>query len=441
MNKKSFILFTLIFFSIFQLSAQWRCKSEIGSYMKPIFKENNHFTWAAELLISGAVIDHYVATNDFAILALNFQNQKHKLYLEGGVKFYNIYDFKNNLNPYHLRPGFKELFYQYSSKNFGKIKIGMHSMRSNDDYLLNERAIGITYKLPLKVGTLSLNGGSVQKDFSINGTFCTTGYLYDVIPDKSRSLVGNGFGQTNFVLLSYDFKPEWKKKSTSEFEEVSEFQSEESTKWTPKVANLGVVAYSEFGTWIPKPVSLAGIYSSIDLGASFYLFPEILYQIYQDSVTLKAQQGVVYSVKLVKRFNWKNEHQTQFNIHYIGFSGFTDGVVAMNSFSNIFGGTILRLDVPELPFVKTGLRHIMKGKKEDSFINNMEVKAYGTMQLTQQKMWELDAELGKTFHFKSKFEFGFLVNLQYAYMYAPFDGITNPYRNAHLFRIETRLTF
>ena len=441
MNKKSFILFSLIFFTIFQLSAQWRCKSEIGSYMKPIFKENNHFTWAAELLISGAVIDHYVATNDFAILALNFQNQKHKLYLEGGVKFYNIYDFKNNLNPYHLRPGFKELFYQYSSKNFGKIKIGMHSMRSNDDYLLNERAIGITYKLPLNVGTLSLNGGSVQKDFSINGTFCTTGYLYDVIPDKPRSLVGNGFGQTNFVLLSYDFKPEWKKKSTSEFEEVSEFQSEESTKWTPKVANLGVVAYSEFGTWIPKPVSLAGIYSSIDLGASFYLFPEILYQIYQDSVTLKAQQGVVYSVKLVKRFNWKNEHQTQFNIHYIGFSGFTDGVVAMNSFSNIFGGTILRLDVPELPFVKTGIRHIMKGKTEKSFMNNMEIKLYGTTQLMKDNLWEFDAELGKTFHFGKEQGFGLLVNLQYAYMYAQFDGLSNPFRSAHLARIETRITF
>lgn len=440
MLKKSFIVLVLSL-SIFQLSAQWRCKSEIGSFMKPIFKDNNHFTWAAEFLISGAVIDHYVATNDFAILALNFQNQKHKLYLEGGIKFYNIYDFKNDLNPYHLRPGIKEFFYQYSSKNIGKIKIGIHSMRSNDDYLLNERVLGITYKLPLKVGTLSLNGGSVKKDFSINGTFCTTGYLYDIIPDKTRSIVGNGLGQTNFVLVSYDFKPEFKKKSTSEFEEVSEFQAEETKKWAPKVENLGIVAYSEFGTWIPKPVSLAGIYSSIDLGASIYLFPEVLYQIYQDSITLKAHQGLVYSVKLVKRFNWKNEHQTQFNIHYIGFSGFQDGVVAMNSFSNIFGGTILRLDVPELPFVKTGLRHIFKGKKETSFINNMEIKAYGTMQLTKQKMWELDAELGKTFHFNSKFEFGFLVNLQYAYMYAPFDGITNPYRNAHLFRIETRLTF
>ena len=439
MIKKNFIVFFLIFLSISPLSAQWRCKSEIGSYMKPFTKNNNHLTWAAELLFSGAVVDHYLATNDMAIIALNYQNKKNKFYLEGGVKFYNIYDFKNELNPYHLRPGLKELFYQYNSNKLGKLKIGMHSMRSNDDYLLNERAIGISYKVPLKVGTLSLNGSSVLKDFSINGTFCTTGYLYDIIPDKPRSIVGNGFGQTNFVLMSYDFKPIGKRKSKSEFEEQSEFQTEESTKWTPKIANLGIVGYTEFGRWIPNPIILTGLYSSIDLGSSFYVFPEVLYQVYQDSITFNTQQGLVYSLKMVKRFNWNNRQQTQFNIHFIGFSKFNEGAIAMNSFSNIFGGTILRLDVPELPFIKTGIRHILKSEKERSMINNMEVKVYGTMQLSQQKMWELDAEIGKTFHFKSKF--GFLMNLQYAFLHAPFDGITYPYRNAHLFRIETRLTF
>ncbi len=420
---------------------QWRCKSEIGSYMKPIIKNNNHFTWAAEFLLSGAVIDHYVATNDFAILALNFQNKQHKLYLEGGVKIYSIYDYKNDLNPYHLRPGFKELYYQYSSEKMGKIKLGMHSMRSNDDYLLNERVLGVTYKLPFKVGTLSVNGGSVVKDFSINGTFCTTGYLYDIMPDKVRSLVGNGLGQTNFALITYDFKPEFKKKGDSEFEEVSEFETTEKEYKGPTVENLGFAAYTEFGSWIPNPVSLAGVYSSIGLGKSFFIFPEVLYQFYQDTFNSKFNQGIVYSVKLVKRFNWKNNHQTQFNIHYIGFTGFNDGAVAMNSFSNIFGGTVLRLDVPELPFVKTGIRHIMKGKTENSFLNNLEIKLYGTTQLTKKNMWELDAELGKIFHFGKKKGLGLLINLQYAYMYAQFDGLSSPFRGAHLARIETRITF
>lgn len=438
--KKTIFITILILFT-FSISAQWRCKSEIGTYLKPFSKGNDRLQWSFELLVSGAVIDHYVATNDMAILALQYQKKQHKFYLEGGVKFYNIYDFKNDLNPYHLRPGFKELFYQYSSKKMGKVKLGIQSMRSNDDYLLNERVLGVTYKLPLKTGTISMNTGTVNKDFSINGTFCTTGYLYDIMPDKVRPLLGNGIGQTNFILFSYDFKPVFKKKSESEFENVDEFSSEDETKKLISVENLGIVAYSEFGSWIPKPVSLAGLYSALDLGHQFYIFPEVLYQVYQDSVNNKAQNGIVYSLKLVKRFNWNNGDQTQFNIHYIGFKGFDENTQALNRFSNIFGGTVLRLDVPELPFIKMGFRHILDGKTDHSFADNMEIKLYGTSQIGKQNMWEIDGEIGKTFHFNNFFKFGLLLNLQYAYIYAPFDGISNRYRGAHLFRIESRLTF
>lgn len=439
MMKKT-LLFILTLTLLNTISAQWRCKSEIGSYLKPITKENGLFSWAFELLVSGAVIDHYVATNDFAILALQYQKKQHKLYLEGGIKFYNIYDFKNKLNPYHLRPGFKELFYQFSDQNWGKLKVGIQSMRSNDDYLLNERVLGITYKVPLKTGAISLNAGTVKKDFSINGTFCTTGFLYDIMPDKVRPILGNGLGQSNFAMVSYDFKPMFKKKEVSEFEEFSEFESEVDQKKSVSLENLGIVAYSEFGSWIPKPITLAGLYASIDFGHQFYLFPEVLYQVYQDS-SVQVQNGMIYSLKLVKRVNWKNGDQTQLNIHYIGYEGFKGNSMAMNSFSNIFGGTVLRLDVPELPFIKTGIRHIIEGKTEQSFAHNMELKLYGTTQIGTQNMWELDGEIGKTFHFDKYIKFSVLLNLQYAYLVAPFDGISNPNRGAHLFRIESRITF
>ena len=438
---RKILVLTIVIFSFINIaSAQWRCKSEIGTYLKPFTKKVPQLTWSFELMVSGAYIDHNVATNDFGILALNFQHKKHKIYVEGGVKVYDIYDFKNKLNAYHLRPGAKEVFYQYSGKKMGKITLGMHSMRSNDEYLLNERAVGVTYKLPLKVGTLTLNAGSVKKDFSINGTFCTTGYLYDIMPERVRRLGGNGLGQTNFALISYDFKPERKKKTEDEFGSEDEFGfTEEPKKYAPKVNNLGVVAYTEFGSWIPKPVSLGGLYANIDLGAGVYLSPELLYQHYQDSLSTNLH-GLVYAAKLVKRFNWNNSHQTQLNVYYFGFHGFTENTIAMNSFSNIFGGTILRLDVPELPFVKTGIRHIFPKDLKSSLLKNLELKLFGTTQMIKNGMWEFDFEMGKTFHTSKLFKMGIMINLQYAYMFGPFDGISCPYRGANMVRLECRFT-
>lgn len=439
MRKNLFLTIVIISF-INIASAQWRCKSEIGTYLKPFTKKVPQLTWSFELMVSGAYIDHHVATNDFGIIALNFQQKKHRVYFEGGVKVYDIYDFKNKLNAYHLRPGAKEVFYQYSGKKMGKITLGMHSMRSNDEYLLNERAVGVTYKLPLKVGTLSLNAGSVKKDFSINGTFCTTGYLYDIMPDRVRPKLGNGLGQTNFALVSYDFKPERKKKVVDEFGSEDEFGStEEPKKYAPKVNNLGVIAYTEFGSWIPKPVSLGGLYTTIDLGAGFYFSPELLYQHYQDSLSTNLH-GMVYAAKLVKRFHWNNNHQTQLNVYYFGFHGFTENTIAMNSFSNIFGGTILRLDVPELPFLKTGIRHIFPKDIKSSLLKNLELKLFGTTQMIKNGMWEFDFEMGKTFHTSKLFKMGIMINLQYAYMFGPFDGISSPYRGANMVRLECRFT-
>jgi hypothetical protein len=438
--RKTLFVSILLFSFITIASAQWRCKSEIGTYQKPISKKVPQLTWSFELMVSGAYIDHHVATNDFGILALNFQHKKHKIYLEGGVKVYDIYDFKNKLNTYYLRPGAKEFFYQYSDKKLGRITLGMHSMRSNDEYLLNERAVGITYKLPLKVGAITLNAGSVKKDFSINGTFCTTGYLYDIMPERVRQLGGNGLGQTNFTLISYDFKPERKKKVVDEFGSEDEFAStDEPNKYAPKVNNLGVVGYTEFGSWIPKPVSLGGIYANIDLGAGIFLSPELLYQHYQDSLSTNLH-GLVYAAKLVKRFNWKTNHQTQINLYYFGFHGFTENTIAMNSFSNIFGGTILRLDAPELPFIKTGIRHIFPKDLKSSFFKNLEFKLFGTTQMIKDGMWEFDFEVGKTFHTSKLFKMGIMINLQYAYMFGPFDGALLPYRGANMVRLECRFT-
>ena len=60
--------------------------------------------------------------------------------------------------------------------------------------------IGANYRLSIGNIDFNLLGGSVLKEFARNGTFCTLGYLYNIIPARNRAILGKDFGQTNLSM-------------------------------------------------------------------------------------------------------------------------------------------------------------------------------------------------------------------------------------------------
>jgi hypothetical protein len=354
-------------------SAQWECPSRLAGALKPI--GDTDFMWGAEVTTSAGWRKDNYAGNLMGFVGLNYTSGKNSFYVEGGLKSwlrgsdkqysYTNYDteavtYKDDRTG-KVVPGLREAFYRYSGER-NTLTLGLQSAKSDDPYLLNERIVGANYLF--RAGKLKINaiGGSVMQEFARNGRFCTLGYLYnDIVVGRPRLLMSNSFGKTNFAMLTAAFLPE---------KQVDEFGSGNASVFS--FDKLGLVAYGEFGSLLPHPTALGGLYSEMSV-AGVTLKPEVLLQ------TSKGNNALLYNLTAEKTFTWSPKQTTRLFAQYFGYAAIDDGARAVNSFSNLFLGDVLRQDVLDGPLVSAGVKHSFTPLR-------LSVKLQGTMQTKASSM-------------------------------------------------------
>ncbi|MBP1664754.1 MAG: iron-sulfur binding protein [Bacteroidetes bacterium] len=342
-RKRNVISVVLIMFFAVQGYAQWECPSRMGAALKPIGGSN--LMWTSEITTSGGFIGDYKIANLMLFGGLDYSINHHTFYVEGGVKNWVRNDSLNITNSQALKFGMREAFYRYSNDN-NKLTLGLQSTKSDDYFLINERMAGANYKATFGNFNLNLLGGSVLKQASRNGTFCTVGYLINVVPGRERALIGNKFGQTNVSMVSLTYVPS----SGGSDEFSSEFSSSDISKSIFKLNEVGGLAYYEFGSGKTISPFITGIYGSASL-AGINLKPELLYQAAENN------HALLYNIEVNKDINWSGGQLTKLMARYYGLHEISDGAVALNSYSNVFAGDVLRLDALELPFFQAGIKH------------------------------------------------------------------------------------
>ncbi len=407
---KYLCLCILVFLSI-SLYGQWECPSQLGGSLKPL--GDSKLMWGTEITSAAGYLTNNSIYNTMGLLGVDYTSGNHTFYGEGGFKYWNRSDYNLNINYHNSRFGLRELYYQNHS-SLGDISLGLQSMRSDDNYILNERVVGVNYKKSTDRFNINIFGGSVTRDFARNGTFCNVAYLYDLLPYTNRTLLGTSLGQTNLAGFTLGYKP-----STSTLGNDDGLGTTDANTSHPfvHIESIGMAFYSEFGSWITTPHILSGLYSNIEIGNDYWIKPEVLYQ------EAKNNRAIIYSSKLQKTFTWANSHRTAVEVSYYGLAAIDKDATAANLFSNIFSGSVLRLDSPDLPFYQIATKHSIPSIKTH-------VKLQYTGQAKSNPMSELDVELGRKLFGK------LLINGTYGYIKSPMLS-----KDPNLFRVELRFDF
>ena len=351
-----------LFLSTTSLFAQWECPSRIGGNLKPFTPAFSNLTWAGELTTTAGSTGDYAVGNLMGFGAIDYSTEKTTLYVEGGVKSWK----RINANGYHNEGhnfGLREAFFQYrgSSQN---LNIGLRSTQGDDPYLLNERVMGVDYKQTLGNWNVRALTGTVMNRFARNGTFCTLGYLYNIVPGRERALLGRHFGETNLAMLTLNYRPGSKPSTTDEFASSDgltsnndfaasdEFggASKKAVTSLFKLVNAGALAYTEYGVLVPIKALYGGLYAEFEV-AGITLRPEIILQ------SATANHALLYNITAQKEITWSNQQQTKVFGRFIGILKIDSTAHALNSFSNVFAGEVLRLDAIELPIFQCGIKH------------------------------------------------------------------------------------
>jgi len=360
MQKVKTALLAAILLGSISLFAQWECPSRIGGNLKPFTTAFPNLSWAGELTTTGGTTGDFAIGNAMAFAALDLSFDKITFYAEGGVKSWK----RINANGYHNEGynfGMREAFFQYRGTN-QTLNLGLRSTQSDDYYLINERVLGVDFKQNLGNWNIHALTGTVQNRFARNGTFCTLGYLYNIVPGRERQLIGRSFGETNLAMLTLNYRP-GSKTSTDEFS-ASEFTNNDefstpSKKQVPnlfKLVNAGALAYTEYGSAIATKALYNGLYAEVEV-AGITLKPEIILQ------SASANQALIWNLTVQKEISWSNQQQTKIFGRYIGVIKIDSTARALNSFSNVFAGEVLRLDAIELPLFQCGIKHSIPSLK------------------------------------------------------------------------------
>ena len=451
MQKVKTALLAALLLSTTSLFAQWECPSRIGGNLKPFTSEFPNLSWAGELTTTAGTTGDYAIGNAMAFGALDLSTEKTTLYLEGGIKSWK----RINANGYHnegYNLGFREAFFQYrgTSQN---LNIGLRSTQGDDYYLLNERVLGLDYKQTLGNWNFRALTGTVMNRFARNGTFCTLGYLYNIVPGRERQLIGRKFGETDLALLTLNYRPGSKPSTsdefsnsdglgtTNEFAATDEFSApaKKSARSIFKLVNAGALAYTEYGNAVAAKALYGGLYAEVEV-AGITLKPEIILQ------SASANQGLIWNLTAQKEITWSNQQQTKIFGRYIGMIKIDSTAHALNSFSNVFAGEVLRLDAIELPIFQCGIKHSIPSLKASiklqAALQTGETRGYvynlWNSPPTNDRMQEYDLVVSKNIgqHLLINGHFGYLVYPQMTGRAYVYETNRTPWG-----KVEMRLTF
>jgi len=382
------------------LYSQWECPSALAANLKPVV-DSSPVSWGIELITAGGLMTDKSYLQEMVFAGVDYTIGKHHFYAEGGYKFWLKNTKVDDKTITNQNYGIRELFYNYSTEKTNLI-VGFHSMVMDDHFILNERAYGVSYRHTMSKFTLNLSSGSVTKDFARNGTFCSKGFVYDVIKDIPRAHLGNSIGQSNFAgaVITYDpqkIVEEPKEEKDSAGVEEDEFSSNDEFGGTDEFStqnnepnkkpfitldDVGAVVYDEFGKIFQNRRILAGLFATFELPAGFYILPEVLYQ------NNDSNNAIIYFVNLYNEIDWKNRQRSTISLYYYGKYDINKDAKAFLSFSNIFAGEVLRMDAINMPFYQIDLKH--------SFMKyRLRLKLQYTKQIFDEKMEELDLSISK----------------------------------------------
>jgi hypothetical protein len=435
--KKILLVCTLTLLIAAHAAAQWECPSRIGGNLKPLSILSDNLTWATEITTSAGYAGTDGIANAMAFLALDYSWNRFTIYGETGFKSWIRTD-GNGYNNQKFSYGMREGFLKYHTDN-QSITIGLQSTKSEDYYLINERMNGINYKA--NFGNWSLNAltGTVRERFSRNGTFCTLGYLYNIVPGRQRTLIGRTFGETNPAMLTVSYHPHTKvagASGTDEFAATTDEFAPSSNEL--KIVTVGAFLYHEYGSLIEHSALFSGLFAEAKtLGTTFK--PEIILQ------SANANRALLYSLTLQKEIEWSSGQQTRLFGRYIGIYTIDSTAKALNSFSNVFAGEVLRMDALEMPIIQAGVKHSFPKLKASLKLQvaiqtdqptGYLVDPYNPVQPTQ-RMQEYDLMFSKNFgqHLLMNAHLGYLT---YPKMTEPFvyEAKHTPWG-----KIEMRLTY
>jgi len=451
MQKVKTTLLSALLLSSTGLFAQWECPSRIGGNLKPFTASFPNLTWAGEFTTTAGSTGDYAIGNLMAFGALDYSTEKTTFYVEGGVKGWKRLDFNGYHNEGH-NFGLREAFFQYrgTTQNFN---IGLRSTQGDDPYLINERVAGLDFKQTIGNWNFRALTGTVMNRFARNGTFCTLGYLYNIVPGRERGMLGRHFGETNLAMLTLNYRPGSKPSTTDEFvgsdgltantgdfAATDEFANPSKKKAQSlfKLINGGALAYTEFGNLIATKALYSGLYTEVEV-AGITLKPEIVLQ------SASANQGLIWNITAQKEITWSNQQQTKVFGRYIGLVQIDSAAHALNSFSNVFAGEVLRMDANELPIFQCGIKHsipsIKTSLKLQAALQTGTPRGYVHNEWlpmpTISRLQEYDMVLSKNFgdHVLMNAHFGYMV---YPQMTSVYNYVTN---KTPWGKIEMRLTF
>jgi len=397
LEKKLKILVILFLFISISGYSQWVCRSKLGAHLKP-FKKDFPLLWAAEITLGhGYMTDERQITNAMMFATLDYSWKKHQIYVEGGTKAWrNTYKGPGQYDVESHGPGgffqkqrfgIRDVFYRYKKED-NSIVVGFQQFTLGDYFLVNERALGLSYKNTFGSWDINVNGGSVLKDFSRFGTFCSINYLYNTIRDRVYPVLGENIGETNFAAIVATWTP--KEKETEggddEFGEFSEFGDEPKNKI---FKNASLIGYTEFGTLIPEMRYHFGVNSLFEFPFKIKLKTEVLNQ------TIINNNALIYYVNLSRTFNFGSKGQSFINLKYYGKYNIDENAMAYASFSNLFIGEVMRMDMMDMPLYQFAFKHrVPKWKSQ--------IKIQLTQQFDYQHISEFNVAIGKTFFHHAK---------------------------------------
>ncbi len=383
MNR--FIILTAFVVFSTLLNAQWNCRSRMGASLKPVGQSN--LMWGVELETSQGYLTNSHISNSMAFLGLDYSTNHSTFYFEGGLKYWRQKDLDTDYLFNNHRFGLREAFYKYQAGK-SNLLLGLHSASLNDNYLLNERMLGLSYKYANDQWRVNVSVGSVSNDFARNGIFCSTCYLYDIIPNRTINNISSDLWKTNLAALTLSFLSGKKSGAGEfssdglgdEFSSMTDFQTDASFK----VKELGWALYSEFGSQVDTSFITTGLFADFTLGENFSFKPEVLYQAGENN------NGIIYNLKVQKDFIWSNMQKSSLLFSYYDFTDISTDANVLNRFSNILAGEVLRLDAAEMPIFLTSFKHTIPKAKAHLKLQYAWSNHISSMQ-------EFDLQCGKIF--------------------------------------------
>ncbi|MFH2094512.1 MAG: hypothetical protein ABIJ16_02335 [Bacteroidota bacterium] len=379
--KSKIILAAIIILSSSMAFTQWECRSKLGAHLKP-FKKDFPLLWAIEQTSGHGYMNDRNITNLMVFAGLDYSFKKNQFYIEGGSKgWHNSLGAPENYNHngknrkfiQQQRFGIREGFYKFKNDKI-QLTAGFHSMGLGDLFLVNERGLGFSYRQEAGHITISFTGASILKDFSRFGSFCSVHYLYNVLRDREYAYLGDEIGETNFAGMVIKWKP-----SHGNNDIASGSEKKKSI-----IDHIGLILYSEFGTGIDTMKTDYGVMTGMKLPGKLKLGVEALHQYHQDN------QALLYFADLSREFKFGSYGQTILSAGYIGLQELDDNAMGYASFSNLFIGEVMRLDLMDIPLYQFAARHRIP--KWSSMI-----KIQTTQQFTDRHISEYDIAVGKTF--------------------------------------------